>query len=168
MNITIQSLKDSIKRHLSVIGKRLYDKNGNNMFSNITVSTAEDPILEQYAKDAAQTVEAMCRQLVTEFTLTDSSISITFQNTRQLDDFDTRAAELVKTYIITEATGEYLAMTHPDIAQKYERDGLNAMNALITFVFHKQPPSVATSSPLDISTSVQDEEIPTEEDDNNG
>ena len=140
MTLEFKTLKDAIKRHLSIIGKRMYTNDGKNIFSQITVSSAEDPIFDQYIAAAAQNVEAMLRQLVTTYTSNKTSITIELTNTRGTEDFDTRCGELITTYITLFSVGEYLAMTHPELADKYTRDSNNAMQSLVAYAYHKNPP----------------------------
>ena len=40
MTITVATVISAIKRHLSIIGKRLYSKDGKNMFSDVTLSSS--------------------------------------------------------------------------------------------------------------------------------
>lgn len=118
----------------------MYSKDGKNIFSQITVSSAEDPIFEQYITSAAQNIEAALRQLVTEYAPSATSIVMTFTNTRGSDDFDKRCGELANTYITFFSVGEYLAMVHPELAEKYYRDADNAIQSLIAYAYHKNPP----------------------------
>jgi len=154
MTITFTTIKQAIKRHLSIIGKRLYDKEGKNLFSNITVSSAEDPIFEQYIAAGAQNVEALLRQLLTSYSITASSITMTLTNTRGMADFDTRSGDMITTYITLFSVGEYLGMAHPELAAKYQTDATNAMQSLLAYAFHKEPPTAATANPLTINTTV--------------
>lgn len=140
MKIEFTHIKSSIKRHLSIIGKRLYNKDGKNLFSDITVSTAEEPIFDQYITSAAQNIEAALRQLVTNYAPNGTSITMTLTNTREHEDFDKRCEELANTYITFFSVGEYLAMVHPDLAEKYYRDANNSMQSLIAYAYHKNPP----------------------------
>jgi len=143
MTLTIATLISAIKRHLSIIGKRLYSKDGKNMFSDITLSSAEDTeILTQYINTSAQDIEAMLKQLVTGSSYSSSSISITIQNTRGDTDFATRTQDLAQSFIVLNSVGEYLSMLHPDFAQKYQRDARQRMESLIEYVFYKKPPTV--------------------------
>lgn len=141
MTITFQDIKSEVKRHLSIIGKRMYSKDGQNLFSQITVSSAEDPIFEQYICAAAQNVESMLMPLVGSFApLSSHTVGFTFKNTRGSMDFDSRCGEMVKTYITLFTVGEYLAMTHPELAEKYYRDATNAIQSLMAYAYHKDPP----------------------------
>lgn len=140
MTLSFTTLKSAIKRHLSIIGKRLHDKDGQNIFSQITVSSAEDPIFDQYISAAAQNVEAMLRQLVTDYSTTTTSVTMELTNTRGTDDFDTRCQEFITTYITLFSVGEYLAMTHQELAEKYRVDAANAIQSLMAYAYHKNPP----------------------------
>ena len=96
MTLTVSTIISAIKRHLSIIGKRLYNKDGKNMFSDITLSSAEDTqILTQYIHAAAQDVEAVLKQLITASTYGET-ISMTIQNTRGDSDFETRTKDFVE------------------------------------------------------------------------
>lgn len=142
MTLTVSTIISAIKRHLSIIGKRLYNKDGKNMFSDITLSSAEDTqILTQYIHAAAQDVEAVLKQLITASTY-GATISMTIQNTRGDSDFETRTKDFVESYVTLTAVGEYLSMMHPDIAQKYQRDAQQRLEMLIAYVFYKKPPTV--------------------------
>ena len=142
MTLTVSTIISAIKRHLSIIGKRLYNKDGKNMFSDITLSSAEDTqILTQYIHAAAQDVEAVLKQLITASTYGET-ISMTIQNTRGDSDFETRTKDFVESYVTLKAVGEYLSMMHPDIAQKYQRDAQQRLEMLIAYVFYKKPPTV--------------------------
>ena len=146
MTITVATVISAIKRHLSIIGKRLYSKEGKNMFSDITLSSAEDTqILTQYITAAAQDVEAVLKQFISATVVTGSpatSISMTIQNTRGDSDFETRVKDLSESYITLNAVGEYLSMLHPDLAQKYYRDAKQRIEMLVSYVYHKNPPTI--------------------------
>lgn len=154
MTITYNTLVQSVKRHLSVIGKRLYDKQGNNMFSNITASTAEDPIFTQYLAAGVQTVESAFREFISSWTDNGTSVTFTLTNTRSDTGFDGRAQKLIETYLVLFCVGEFIAMTHPDYAQKYQADANGAMLSLNNFIFYKKPPVQSASSYSDITGSV--------------
>jgi hypothetical protein len=145
MTITIATVISAIKRHLSIIGKRLYTKDGKNMFSDITLSSAEDtPILTQYINASAQNVEAMLKQFITATSYSASIISMTVTNTRGDSDFETRVSDLIDSYVRLNAIGEYLSMTHPDLAKKYQDDALQRMESLVEYVVYKVPPTAPT------------------------
>lgn len=142
ITLTISTLISAIKRHLSIIGKRLYSKDGKNQFSDITLSSAEDTqILTQYINASAQDIESMLKQLITSSSYSTTSISITIQNTRGDTDFGTRVQDLSESFVVLNSVGEFLSMMHPDIAQKYQSDARKRMEALIEYVFYKKPPT---------------------------
>lgn len=141
MILTIANVISDIKRHLSIIGKRLYTKEGKNLFSDITLSSAEETnILKQYINISAQEIEAMLKQFITSSTYTDDDITVTVANTRGDDDFEQRTQALSESFVTLNTIGEYLSMLHPELAQKYMSDARRKMESLITYVFYKEPP----------------------------
>ena len=143
MTLTIATIISAVKRHLSIIGKRLYTKDGKNMFSDVTLSSAEDKeILTQYINGAAQDVEGMLKQLITTSTYNSTTISMSIQNTRGDADFETRVQAMAESYVTLTAVGKYLSMMHPDMGQKYQNDAHQRMDMLVAYVFYKKPPTV--------------------------
>jgi len=147
MTITISTVISAIKRHLSAIGKRLHNKDGKNMFSDITLSSAEDTqILTQYINASAQDIEAVLKQFIIASTYNATTISMTITNTRGDNDFDARVQALSESYVTLNSVGEYLSMMHPDLAAKYQRDAQQRIESLVEYVFYKKPPT-ATADP---------------------
>ena len=155
MTLHISSLMSAVKRHLSIIGKRLYNKEGKNLFSDITLSSAEDTqILTQYIHASAEDVEAACRQFVTSFALTGPDVVIELTNTRASLDFPSRCEELVTSYIVLNTVGEYLSMMHPDLARKYHDNAAQRMEALLVYVIYKNPPTADSHSYANITGTI--------------
>ena len=145
MTITIATVISAIKRHLSIIGKRLYSKDGKNMFSDITLSSAEETqILTQYINDSYYDIEGVLKQFITPDNTTPETgkIKFTILNTRGETDFQARTQEMIEAYMTLNSVGEYLSMVHPDIAQKYQRDAQQRLESLVAYVFYKKPPTI--------------------------
>ena len=177
MTLTIQDIIKDIKRHLSIIGKRMYNNGGKNMFSDITLSSAEDTnILTQYINISAQDIEAMLKQFITHSQYSDTKIDIVIENTRGDADFEYRTKYLCLSFITLNTLGEYLSMVHPELAQKYQADARQRMESLIGYVFYKQPPETSSVDPIAaVSTRIDvpvpnvpgnDPDDPTNEDNN--
>ena len=147
VTISLTNLKSEVKKHLSVIGKRTYSKDGKNMFSNITVSTAEDQIIDQYLVNASQALNAALHQFVTTWSVSGSNLSVELVNARNDANFQAKTKEYIETYMTLFATGDYLAMTHPELAQKYKEDVASALQSLMMYVYYKIP-ITPTANPL--------------------
>ena len=144
IQISGQILKSSIKRHLSIIGKRLYSKEGKNMFSDITLSSAEEgEILSQYIKTSAHDIESVLKQLITQSTVA-SDITISIENKRGDADFEIRVTDMIAMYIVLNTVGEYLSMAHPELAQKYQRDAQQRLQSLVLYVYSKKSSITST------------------------
>lgn len=156
MDFTVNTIISSVKRHFSIIGKRLYNKEGKNLFSDITLSSAEDTnILTQFINASAQDIEAALKQFITASSYSVSTISITITNTRGDSDFATRTQALGESYITLNTIGEYLSMVHPDLAEKYHADARQRMEALVMYVFYKKPPTPSSSDYNDINGTTE-------------
>jgi hypothetical protein len=141
LTISLENLNADIQRHLSIIGKRLYDKNGKNIFSNITLSSIEPPILTQYVSAAAQNVAGAIAQFVTSY----SNTSITIDNSRWDTSVSTALSNAIRSYAVLFCVGEYLAMAHPELSDKYYHDAQLMMNTIVSTAFYKKPPSSSAS-----------------------
>ena len=148
--ISLANIDSDIKRHLSIIGKRLYDKEGKNLFSNITVSSAEPGIFTQYIAAAAQNIAGALSPFVTSY----NDTTITLTGSRFNTELEKALQNAGKSYAILFTVGEYLAMTHPELAEKYYRDALGMMNTIVATAYKKKSPTVATADPLSVSTSI--------------
>lgn len=135
--ISLAGVDSSIQRHLSIIGKRLYNKEGKNLFSNITVSTNETSIFSDYISAAAQNIAAALAQFVTTY----ANNSITINNARWNSSVALAVQNACVSYATLFSVGEFLAMTHPELAEKYYRDAQGMMNTIITSAYHKNPPT---------------------------
>lgn len=157
MNITVSTIISSVKRHLAAIGKRL-NKDGRGTFSDITLSSAEDtPLLTQYVNSSAQNIEAALKMFISASTY-GSTISMTIANTRGDDDFETRTKDMAESYITMNTIGEYLSMTHPDLARKYQEDATQRMDALVGYVFYKKPVTASAYSYSQVTGGIVEEQ----------
>lgn len=150
ITISLSGLTPKIKRHLSVIGKRMYDKEGKNLFSNITTSTAEDTIFEHYTDLAAQNIAAALANFVTAYT----NSSITVQSERWSAQVKVALKNAAESYALLFTIGEYLAMTHPDLAKKYQEDAVGTMATIVTTAANKVAPTQVSASYNDINGTV--------------
>ena len=54
VTVEYSDIKSKVRKRLSIIGKRLSDKQGNNLFAGVTLSSAEEDIMKQYLKEATE------------------------------------------------------------------------------------------------------------------
>lgn len=136
-----------VKRHLSTIGKRTANKAGENIFSMITLSSAEEPILQQYIQQATHNVVAAIEQFVSNYSENTTGVTFKVTNTRWKDpttpDFVGTFAYSFKKYVVMYTVAEYLSMNFPELAQKYFDAALQALQAIIRLVFFKAPQTAA-------------------------
>lgn len=149
INVAFSSLYPDIQRHLSLIGKRLHNKNGENMFSAVTLSSAEKDIMAQYMQQGAENVVAAIQQFVSSYNETTTSVAFYVTNTRWNDpntpSFYPAFIKAFNSYLINYTLSEYLSMNFPELAKKYIQAALNFLTALIHLVFFKAPPAPCNS-----------------------
>ncbi len=155
ISIAFSSLYPEIERHLSAIGKRLYAKDGKNMFSAVTVSSAERTIFDLYMQEAAQNVTAAIKDFVSAYTETAGSVTFKVTNTRWNDpntpSFVESFSHHFKKYLVLCTVAEYLSMNFADLAKKYFEQADVKLNAIVTLVYFKAPP---VSSEVPVETTV--------------
>lgn len=138
-----------IQRHFSVIGKRTYNNAGDNIFSKITLSSAETPILTQYMQQASQNVVAAIEQFVSAYVESATGVTFNVTNTRWNDpttpSFVAAFDPAFKKYVVMYTVAEYLSMNFPELAKKYFDAALQALQAIIRLVFFKAPPAAANA-----------------------
>ena len=117
------------------------------MFSNITTSTVEEPIFDQYISAAVKEVNSALMPIIVDHELTSNYIDYTLVNTRGKHGeggFESHCEGYIKSYIVLFVVGRFLAMTHPDLSEKYTADSDKAMLSLVQYAFYKEPPTAST------------------------
>lgn len=148
--IDLSTLKPDIKRHLSVIGKRAVDATGKNIFSDITVSTAEDPIFDKYTAEAIQHIAGLLGAFVKIYT----STSLTIDAERWKPGLLDALQDAIKDFTVIYVVCEYLKMTRPDIAEKYNSEVALKTNNIVTLAYYKDKPAQSASSYSDVKGAV--------------
>lgn len=149
INVTFTTLFPDIQRHLSIIGKRLHNNKGENLFSAVTLSSAEKDILALYMQQGAQNVVAVIEQFVSNYIESTTKVAFHVTNTRWNDpntpNFYPAFIKAFNSYLINYTLSEYLGMNFPELAKKYTQASLNYLTAIIQLVVFKAPPAPSDS-----------------------
>ena len=144
LQITIDwsHVKNAVKKHLSIMGKRQKNPEGNTAFAGITLSSAEEYVMKQYINAAVETFAGEMAQLVTYY---DSGDFLTFKisNSRWAGTETSVTVPFEGNligYVVAYVENAVLGMNYPDLAKKYESDMTNHLNAAIKLVFVKTEP----------------------------
>ena len=145
LQITIDwsHVKNAVKKHLSIMGKRQKNPEGNTAFAGITLSSAEEDVMKQYINAAVETFVGEMAQLVTYY---DSGDFLTFKisNSRWAGTETSVTVPFEGNligYVVAYVANAVLGMNYPDLAKKYESDMTNHLNAAIKLVFVKTEPA---------------------------
>lgn len=160
INYSYASLITDIKKLLSVIGKRTKTNDGQDLFSQVTLSSVEEPVLNGYIHSANEKITNLFREFITDTTSTITTFSFTFENTRWRRDSDKTSPLLnglssgVKGFIVSFAVSEILAPNFPQLAEKFANDAKMHLDSLSKLIYYKMAPEQSTSDYSSISGSV--------------
>ena len=145
LQITIDwsHVKNAVKKHLSIMGKRQNNPEGNTAFAGITLSSAEEYVMKQYINAAVETFVGEMAQLVTYY---DSGDFMTFKiNNSRWEGTETSVTVPFEgnllVYVVAYVANAVLGMNYPDLANKYKSDMTYHLNAAIKLVFVKTEPA---------------------------
>ncbi len=144
LTITVDwcSVRASVSKHLAIMGKRLKDKDGSTLFANITLSSEEKGIMNQYISAAAETFASELAPFITYYNNGDF-LMFTVKNSRWADGVDGVSVPFEGNfmgYTIAYVANAVLGMTHPDLAKKYADEMENHLNAAVKLFYVKKLP----------------------------
>ena len=160
MEITLNftTLAAEVKRSLSIIGKRSVDENGNLMYKDITLSSLEEPLLDDYLQQAVIDLTTETDTFVTASTDSPLTLTLTFPANHN-DALNTVITNVCKAYCVSYALYSWLSIVAPRLQEKYMGDCRRQAGALIRLIHNKTAPATPTNngtavSPLAASTTV--------------
>ena len=154
ITIGYADIKSKVKKHFSIIGKRLSDKQGNILFTGVTLSSTEEDILKQYVKDAAETFVGNFAPLIASYTDDTDDVAFTYQRNRVSESKANAFCSLFKSYVVDYVAYSVLSMTYADSARKYADDMVNHVNSALKLIFQKDAPTSGSKTMEDMTGEV--------------
>lgn len=154
ITIGYADIKSKVKKHFSIIGKRLSDKQGNILFTGVTLSSTEEDILKQYVKDAAETFVSSFSPLISGYTDNTDDVVFTYQRNRVSESKANAFCSLFKSYVVDYVAYSVLSMTYADSARKYADDMMNHVNSALKLIFQKDAPTSGSKTMEDMTGEV--------------
>lgn len=154
ITIGYADIKSKVKKHFSIIGKRLSDKQGNILFTGVTLSSTEEDILKQYVKDAAETFVGNFAPLITSYTDNTDDVVFTYQRNRVSDGKANAFCSIFKSYVVDYVAYSVLSMTYADSARKYADDMTNHVVSALKLIFQKDAPASVSGNLTDMTGEV--------------
>ena len=144
INLDYQAISADVRRSLSIIGKRSVDENGNLLFKDITLSSLEEPLLEDYLHQAAIDITVETGALITE--ATQAGVKLIFpENVNTAPLMLTERA--CKAYCVSYTLASWFAVTAPRLVAKYTKDCTRQMAA----IQQKRPPATPMDGQEEVS-----------------
>ena len=154
ITIGYADIKSKVKKHFSIIGKRLSDKQGNILFTGVTLSSTEEDILKQYVKDAAETFVSSFSPLIAGYTDNTDDVTFTYQRNRVSEGKANAFCSLFKSYVVDYVAYSVLSMTYADSARKYADDMTNHVVSALKLIFQKDAPTSGSKTMEDMTGEV--------------
>ena len=154
ITIGYADIKSKVKKHFSIIGKRLSDKQVNILFTGVTLSSTEEDILKQYVKDAAETFVSSFSPLIAGYTDNTDDVTFTYQRNRVSEGKANAFCSLFKSYVVDYVAYSVLSMTYADSARKYADDMTNHVNSALKLIFQKDAPTSGSKTMEDMTGEV--------------
>ena len=154
ITIGYADIKSKVKKHFSIIGKRLSDKQGNILFTGVTLSSTEEDILKQYVKDASETFVGNFSPLIAGYTDNTDAGVFTYQRNRVSEGKANAFCSLFKSYVVDYVAYSVLSMTYADSARKYADDMTNHVVSALKLIFQKDAPTSDSKTMEDMTGEV--------------
>ena len=121
------------KGQLSLLGKRLRDKDGKTLFKDVTTSSMEDTYLHEQIDEGFMKFVSLCPNLVGDVSFDSTGITYTFKNPRDSHAIDAA----LKHYLSSHILYEYVSVAYPNLSQKAANDVTYRLNTLLGVALHK-------------------------------
>lgn len=154
ITIGYADIKSKVKKHFSIVGKRLSDKQGNILFTGVTLSSTEEDILKQYVKDAAETFVSSFSPLIAGYTDNTDDVVFTYRQNRVSEGKANAFCSLFKSYVVDYVAYSVLSMTYADSARKYADDMTNHVVSALKLIFQKDAPTSGSKTMEDMTGEV--------------
>ena len=151
IQLTFDTLYGTFSRTLSILGKRSVDEEGNRHFSDITLSTLERPLADDYFDQAIIDLVTESDAMVTAST--DESITLDFPANHNAA-LEPAVKKACQAYCVSYALYSWLTLVAPKLAPKYLTDCQRQSGAVIRLIHQKNPPTAGAANPLDVTSTV--------------
>lgn len=155
ITISLDSVEGDVMKVVSAIAKRQTDKAERTLFSNVTLSTAEKAILNQYIKAAASVFAGEVAPIVKTYIDASLPLSVTFNVTRLNDGHKSAFESNFRSFVNAYVTNMILMLSNTEQAKSFAEDMATHLNAAIKLVYDKDPPSTSVKSLKDMTGSIE-------------
>ena len=157
MEITLEyeTILETVRRSLSVIGKRSIDDKGNRLFTDITVGTNEEPLITDYLRQAVidLTTELSPFAPVPEASAEGVTLYLDVP-TNHNEDMQPFVQQCCEAYCVSYALYSWFTVTAPRLVAKYQADCTRQAGALVRLIHEKTAPDAPELTYADIPASV--------------
>lgn len=147
LTVSLSEIENDIVKHLSIIGKRNTDRQGNTMFTNVTLSAAERAVVDQYITEAVNVFAGEVAPVVKTYDTAEPP-SVTFDvsrvNAGHRGAFEKTFIGFTRSYVLHGV----LEMSNTEQAKGYGEAMTRQLAAAVKTVFDKTAPSKTSGKTL--------------------
>lgn len=142
ITINTNSIKGEVKQTLSLVGKRAVDRQGNTLFAGITLSSAEDKILDTFINEGLDAFLGEVAQFVTTGR-TPYILNVSRVNEEKVSAFEHNAVGFIKNFALQKA---FEMSGQTEQAKNADANMQRHLDSAIKLVFCKDSPTTGTES----------------------
>ena len=157
VTISMESIEGDVTKQVSVIAKRLKDKDGVSLFGSTTLSSVEKMVIRQYIESAVRSFAGEMAPVVKTYLDSSLPASVTFNVTRLNEGHKNAFESCFMGYVRSYTAYMVLTLSSTDQAKVYSEEMNMHLKAAIQLVFDKMPPPTSVKTLKDMTGSIENE-----------
>ena len=157
VTISMESIEGDVTKQVSVIAKRLKDKDGVSLFGSTTLSSVEKMVIRQYIESAVRSFAGEMAPVVKTYLDSSLPASVTFNVTRLNEGHKNAFESCFMGYVRAYTAYMVLTLSSTDHAKVYAEDMNMHLKAAIQLVVDNMPRPTSVKTLKDMNGSKEDE-----------
>lgn len=157
VTISMESIEGDVTKQVSVIAKRLKDKDGVSLFGSTTLSSVEKMVIRQYIESAVRSFAGEMAPVVKTYFDFLLPASVTFNVTRLNEGHKDAFESCFMGYVRAYTTYMVLTLSSTEQAKVYSDEADMLLKSAIKLVFNKEAPSAGDKTLKDMTGSMEND-----------
>ena len=157
VTISMESIEGDVTKQVSVIAKRLKDKDGVSLFGSTTLSSVEKMVIRQYIESAVRSFAGEMAPVVKTYLDSSLPASVTFNVTRLNEGHKNAFESCFMGSVRAYTAYMVLTLSSTEQAKVYSEEMNMHLKAAIHLVFDKMPPPTSVKTLKDMTGSIENE-----------
>ena len=153
----MESIEGDVTKQVSVIAKRLKDKDGVSLFVSTTLSSVEKMVIRQYIESAVRSFSGEMAPVVKTYLDSSLPASVTFNVTRLNEGHKNAFESCFIGYVRAYTSYMVLTLSSTEQAKVYSEEMNMHLKAAIQIAFDKMPHPTSVKTLKDMTGSIENE-----------